>query len=233
MPFTWWSVVPTLVGAGISLFTTVVMFSVARFLDRREKLSTSRKKSALDAFLAFDKLQRAAAITINLSNTIDDEYREAHARGIDESREPHEFVRSLVFASDTPINIEISECLFLAKGNNLEFFAEICTFLRRVRTTEALVLQFNLEKQRFHDFLESLPHAVEGNTAVSTTYGLAGDDAKKAIPRVGRLNNILGMLIEGLEADKTTAKSLVEKYHKIAAVEFTTNWRVKSIAWKG
>ena len=226
----WWAFVSTLVGAGVSIVTSLAVFGFTLWTESRKVKAETKTKDAFSAFRGFQKLVQIANDLTNTQRHIDEAFKEASEHGLEEA-DPYIKVNPLVGAKVVLEPPRIEEMFFLVDAKLTHVMGEIDLMYRRALNTEAVVEKFNTMKLEFGQFLEARTKKIEGLDGTRVAFELVGQDAKVAELRGGAMNNLLGQLLEHLEKDCSEAKRLAETFLKAAQEHFGPDFPKVKLEW--
>lgn len=227
----WTTLVPTLVGAGISVTTTVVMFAVAYKFQQRNELDRREDRSARLAYSGLQKLMRTANGVLVLAKHFDTEFEEAHKhakRGDD----PALWVREFVGARPIFSEVTEEETAFLSDNEGFDLLSRIWTMQNRAINNEHIAEKFNDLKREFSSFIEERVGGVYDIKGSVAALNLQDDDASAAILRIGKMNSVIGQLVSHLEEDRVEMKAVVDDYARLASLRFQDRFPMNKIEWK-
>jgi hypothetical protein len=228
--FSWWNVIPTLVGGAISIATTAILFSANQRVERKKRAIESRKSEALRAFKGFWKLRNVANGLMNLELQIAQSYREADESGMEDAL-PFSKVKAFVGALEDYELLEIEEVVFLSRQKNIALLNDIELIVRRARTIEVVVIKYNDMKASFEEFIESHAEEIEVLDEPIVGSKLKGRLGVIAHLRECSGNNLLGQLQELLESDCKESKRVTEAYLEAAEKEFGEDFPKFKFVW--
>ncbi len=208
--FSWWSVVPTLVGGGISILTAVLMFGIGQATERRKRKEEKKKSDALDAFIGLQKLMRTLEATENLARHIDRQFIEAHKSG-DDLNDPASIVKPILGAPIMIEDLTAQEVLFLVRGNE-DLMSKIWEIQQRARNNDVIRSEYNRLRFAFDDFLESSAKEIRLLEGSRISASCGPSDVVRMEMRLGRLNQVIVPLVETLEKDRAAIPEVINKY---------------------
>ena len=227
--FSWLSVVPTVVGGGISLVTTMMVFGLGQWVERRKKAKEKKKQESVSAFSGFWKLKALAEFLGNIDLELDEAFAQA---GDDVERlEPADIIKGFLSADENFSEFSIDELVFLHRQKRTQLIADIYLLLRRVRNIEAVVKKYTELRQKLEVILEERATKIEKTDAGHPELTLSERDASVVNLRRGNLNQILGGLHVLLERDVPESKLLTETYLELARKEFGGDFPDFKLEW--
>ena len=144
----WSAFTSTLVGAGVSIGTSIAVFGFTSWTDGKKAVAREKKTNA---FLAFRGFQKLVHITNDLTNTqlhINNAFKDAHDNGLGDA-DPYIKLLPMVSAKVGLEPLSIEEMYFLVEGKLSHVISEIDLIYRRALNTEAVIEQFNKMKLNF------------------------------------------------------------------------------------
>ncbi|MBI1494489.1 hypothetical protein [Halocynthiibacter styelae] len=227
----WSALFPTLVGGGISLATTVVMFGVAQKIEKNKRTEELKRVQALAAYTGFNKLLKTANFTLSLKRHIDGELQRAKIAGLSTDYRALR-VRQMVGASPMIEDVQTTELIFLTGREGVSLLNEIWEIQERARGNHAAMEKFNELRSQHDEFLHSRIEKVELVDSSVAGFSLEGDDAKLAHMKIAAMDSVLDSLIAHLEEDSETIKSVAERFSELARAEFGNYFPSISPEWK-
>ena len=230
LEFSWWNVVPTLVGGAISLATTYLMFNKTQSTEREKREKENKKRLALSAFNGFRKLLEVSNGLENIKLHIDEGFEAAEKNG---GLDLDPYIKILPFVGARGIYKDLvsEELFFLTKLKNSELISELDVIIRRARNNEVVIEKYSELRQDINSFLETrigTDTSADG-TLVSGT--IATSDKVVLDLRGGLLNNVLGTLMEHLEADCVKARKICSEYLEAAQAEYQDDFPKIKLEW--
>ena len=227
----WPAFISTIIGAGVSILTSLAVFGFTSWLEARRKKAEEKKRSAFLAFSGFQKLVRFVNEVKNIDLYIDKAFKDAVEVGLEEA-EPFQKIQQLLGAKVAIEPVKIEEMFFLIDLKLSHVMAEIDIMYRRVLNTEAVVAQFNSMKLEFSNFVEVKMQRIQPGEGTRVAFDLIGNDAKLAQLKGGAMNNLIGQLLEHLERDCIEAKRLAEVFLNAAQTYFDVDFPKVKITWE-
>jgi hypothetical protein len=224
------SVVPTLVGGGISLVASLCMFSLAQLIERRRRATERRQEGGANAFTGFWKIKSAAEMLVNLQLEIEQAFSTAEENGL-EGAEPCQIVRGLVGAPIVLDFLEAKELMFLHKEKRSNLIAEADVIVHRARNIDASMRKYTELRESMQAFLENHADGVGDAIGSVGDFALSGKNARIAKLKVQSLNQILEQIRKLLERDAAEAKHVTEEYLDIAKKHFGANFPAFQFDW--
>jgi hypothetical protein len=215
----WEKVIPVLVGGGISLLTTVVMFGVAQWVERRKRKTEKRAKDAFLAFTGFRKLVWALNEVENIRVQIDLAFKDDlndHRPGA----EPFEKVQPMLAAQSQVVSLSADELFFLAKRKQSSLISNIDLIVDRVRTDRMVLDKYSELRMELNKFMEDRVHPEGKNGDGPQRYELSAKDRVIFDSQAGSLNIMLSRLIEFVERDCSEGRQICDEYLTAAKSEF-------------
>ena len=225
--FSWWTIVPTLVGGGISLVTTLFVQSRARGAEERRKTRDAKRLAAYDAYLALMKLVKTFEAIENLARHYDSLMDEAKAEGRG-GGEPCDIYKALVGAGHRIDEVTAAEFFFLAAKHG-ELVRRIGEIQQRAINNVVLSQEYSRSRAEFDHFLLSV---ISEETVIDdSTISLktSGEIKKKLDFQKGKLNQIIVPLIESLEEDRKSFNAIISDFIAAARTEFGNDFPFKGI----
>jgi hypothetical protein len=225
--FSWWSIVPTLVGGAISIATTVAVFRFNIRVDRTKREREQKKSAANRAFFGLMKLNRTLESIENLARHFDEQLAEAQSIGRGHL-EPYDVYRALVGAPHPFDLVSAEEILFLTKGHG-EMIARIGEIQQRATNNEFIAREYASARRALDAFL--LEHISTDSLVDGASLYLNVDSALKVKIdfQQGQLNQMIVPLIAALEEDRITVVTLIKEYIKLAKLEFGDDFPTKGL----
>jgi hypothetical protein len=206
------------------------MFFLAQRHDRRKRAADRKSLLAMQAYAGLQKLMKTADSLIVLARHIDQQFDEARQLGRIE-QEPASIVKPILGAPVTIEDVTAEEASFLAKADP-ELISLIWEIQQRARNNDLIVKTYNQTRQDYDLFLESKADAIKEIEGSVASYSLAGNDAKIAHMRLGKLNQIIVPLIAALDEDRKSIVTVVERYAAVAVKTFGDDFPAMKIEWK-
>lgn len=228
--FSWWNIVPTLVGGVLSTTSAVGMFVLAQRQDRKKRAAERKSLAAMLAYAGLMKLMKTGNSLIVLARHIDQQFDEAREEGRIEE-EPASIVKPILGAPVTIEDVTAEEAGFLAK-TDAELISLIWEIQQRARNNDLMVETYNKFRQEYDLFLESKADGIKEIEGSVASYSLSGNDAKIAHMRIGKLNQIIVPLIAALDEDRKSIVTVIERYVAVAVESFGDDFPAKKIEWK-
>ncbi|MDD9722471.1 hypothetical protein PVW51_17340 [Sulfitobacter sp. PR48] len=208
------TILPLLIGGGISLVSSLAMFLLTSWYDQRNK---QNEKATEQAFLAHRGLQKLVHTFEYIENTarhIDKEFANSERNtGI---KEPSSLVRPIIGSGANFEFVETEEIVFLSEGDG-DLVARIYEIQKRAMNIDVIVSTYNSLRMDYDNFIENHIVGIDGSELQAE---LEGRDALIANMRVGRLNQLLGGLIDLLEEDRKTVSGVIEEYLASASAKY-------------
>ncbi|WP_170458647.1 hypothetical protein [Ruegeria arenilitoris] len=227
----WATLIPTLVGAGISVLTTAVMFVLNQKVQNKKELQRKEAEAALNAYVGLQKLMNTANYLFMLNKHLATEFAEAQGAGNAEE-EPALIVREFVGAPAEIQRVTPKDSAFLNSNSGFQLVAEIWQIESRAQNSEAAASTFNDVKREFSQFLHSIEDGIEIADSARLRFQLEGDDARRASVFIGQLNSLVGTLVHHLEEDTREVKRIVNEYVAAASMKFGDRFPLQSVEWK-
>lgn len=228
--FSWLSVVPTLVGGGISLVTALCMFGLAQRIERRRRAIEREQEGAANAFIGFWKIKSAAEMLLNLQREIRDAFAMAANKGL-EGSEPCQIVRGRVGATIDIKFLEAKEMMFLSKEKRSELLAEVDLVIHRAKNLDATMRKYTELRESLQVFLETNSDKVGDASGSVSDFALSGKNAAVAKLKIKSLNEILEQVKEMLQKDTIAAKRATEEYLHVARTHFGASFPQFQFKW--
>ncbi len=230
LDFTWWNIVPTLVGGAISLVTAITMFSFAQSVERKKRQAEKKSEEATSAFVGFRKLVVVAEALGNLDRELDNAFSHAENIGLENS-EPCDKVRGLVGLSNRLEPLVAKELLFLNKAKRSELINEIDLIVHRALNTEESIRRYGELRTEAQLFMEQHSEIVENPTDNVGSFQLSGKSG--AIFKLKRqgLNDLLSQIQTHLKSDNESARKATDEYIVIARKYFGNDFPEFSFEW--
>ena len=108
----WPAFISTIIGAGVSILTSLAVFGFTSWLEARRKKAEEKKRSAFLAFSGFQKLVRFVNEVKNIDLYIDKAFKDAVEVGLEEA-EPFQKIQQLLGAKVAIEPVKIEEMFFL------------------------------------------------------------------------------------------------------------------------
>lgn len=227
--FSWWSVVPTLVGGGISLATTFLMFGVAQSVDRSKRAKERKKEEAVTAFVGFWNLKALAEFLGNIDRELDEAFAQAGDEVV--HLEPSDIIKGFLSADEVFPEFSIKELMFLSRQKQTQMIADVDLLLKRARNVEATIKKYTALREGVEAMLEDRASKIVETDAGRSQATLSGRDAVVVNLRRGNLNQILGGLHVLLERDVPESKRLTETYLELARKEYGSDFPDFKLEW--
>ena len=220
---TWSSLVSAIVGgliAGGASFWTIKLQLAEQRKSRKQEME---RLEAEKAYSAFQKLFDAYNLAYNLETHIHRQFDEAAQFG-DGRLDPWSKVRELVGSRRFPKDIDPSETAFLIPAKNAELLNEVHMVIWRVESVLESAQVYNKMRAEMQEFIESniSEYSVSRGTVMSADY--SSDLRPRILMREGRMNNILGQIMERLSDDVPRCREAMVKFHEAAKERFGENF---------
>ena len=229
--FSWWNIVPSLVGGLMSAGSAVGMFYLAQRTERKKREAERRRQSAQAAFEGFWKLRAIAAGQINLNREITDQYIAAQHSDAEDML-PANKVVGMLGAPNGYEHLAATEYLFLIKQKKAELIAEIDLVVRRAMNNEVSANKYNELRVDFEEFVAQNADLVVPHAGTSASIELTGKAGAIADLKIRRLNNLLGQIEEHLDRDCKNSKKVVEDFLTAARAEFGEDFPKFKFEWE-
>jgi hypothetical protein len=227
----WSNLYSTLLGAGVSIATSLVVFGFTSWSETKRQRKMERKAEAFRAFCGFQKLLRAANSIANLKRHIDEAFQEAEEHGVLDG-EPASKVRPVVSAEIDLQPVAAEEMFFLIEGKRSQMMGEIELIYHRSLNNIAASKAYSVMRLEFDRFLESQTSSINDVEGAVVSFNMKGLHEAVAGLRVGMLNNMLGQLMENLESDVPEARRLCEAFLQAAKEQFGKDFPNVKLEWK-
>lgn len=227
----WASFFSTIVGAGVSIVTSLVVFGFTSWSETKKAETIQRQKGA---FLAFNGFQKLVQISNDLANTklhIDKAFKEADVLGLGDL-DPFEKVQQLVRARVPLEPLSIDEMYFLVESKHSEMLAKIDLIYRRTLNVEAVIDQFNAMKTEYSNFIEAKADSIVPGEGTHASIELTVAGARLAHLKGGAMNNLIGQLLEYLERDCADSKRVAESFLTVCQEHFGMDFPRVKITWE-
>jgi hypothetical protein len=206
----WSEVFPILFGAGISLVSSLTMFGLATWYDQKKKSEEKHSERGTAAVIGLHKLMKTLDFIENMARHIDNEFSDMERNnGI---ADPSSLVRPIVGSRSNFEMVSASEMSFLSESDG-ELVARIYEIQQRALNIDAIIGTYNELRLEHDRYLQQHLVSIDG---LEVTVELEGKDALVANMSIGRLNQLVAGLIELLDKDRVTIKSVVTDYLKEA-----------------
>lgn len=226
----WATFLATLVGAGVSIATSLCVFGFTSWIEARRRADREKKAHAFQAFRGLQKLISIANDLTNVQRHLNEAFDEAREHGLEDA-EPFVKVKPIIGAELALHALVAEEMFFLVDQKHSHVMGEIELIFHRALNVRAVVEQFNRMRLEFGQFLESRTKAVAALDGTRVAFELEGNDAKLADLRGGAMNNLLGQLMEHLDRDCVEAKRLAELFHDLAQTHFNDAFPKVKLEW--
>lgn len=228
--FKWLSVVPTLVGGGISLVTSLSMFGLAQYIERRKRANEREREGGAAAFMGFWKLKTTAEMLVNLQREIGDAFSKASEKGLS-GAEPCQIVRGMVGAPALIEFLEAKELMFLSKEKRSDLIAEADLVVHRARNIDASMRKYTELRESLQVFLEINSDRVGASVGAVSDFALSGKNAAIAKLKIDSLNEMLEQIGGMLKNDAVAAKKVALEYLGVAKKHFGTGFPSFQFDW--
>jgi len=208
------------------LVSSVTVFSLAEWTERKKRDRERKIGQATDAFIGLQKLMSSLNLVENIARHIDREFRSAETDGMGVV-EPAAIVRPIVGADREIEQLHAKEFAFLIdeSGTLASLVSEIQD---RCMNTLAAIKTFNDLKADYDRFSEE--HA-EVKEVVGETASMHFDGRNSMIAqlKVGRMNLLLNDIISSLEEDRNQVKEVTEAFIAKAVEVFGDDFPAKKL----
>ena len=229
--FTWWSVVPTLVGGGISALTTAIMFRLNQNSEAQKREVEGNRTAALRAFAGLNKFLHTVNLIENLRRFIDFSYNEASTENLPDQT-PHETIGEIDFADFDFESVLPNEIAFLgANAETRELTNLIWEGQLQARQILAVVTRYNQELRDFWKFKESIILNRPPNDEIVDSIKLSSPEKAAFDNRAGTMNRLISKILEYLEGYCPKYRDVMEKFLAAAVAEFGDDLPMKKIVW--
>ncbi|WP_299560010.1 hypothetical protein [uncultured Sulfitobacter sp.] len=209
---------PILLGGGISLVSSVSVFSLATWTASHQRTKEIRKAEANRAYHAFYKLLSTYNFIEKNAQVLDSAFNEFG--GPNPSLEPAAFVRPIVSAG-TLFELVTSEDLKFLLDSDGGLASRIYELQFRALHADVALTRFNRAREEYDVFLESHITSVDGG---GFTFNLEGTDKLLDEVKAGSVNQIIGSLVEYFEKDRKEAKLLLQEFNSAARSHFGSDF---------
>lgn len=226
----WDTLIPTLVGGAISAVTAVCMFFVAKQDEHRRREKEVRIEAATNAYVGFSKLLATANSIENLARHIDSQFEEANEQ-VRSVPDTAALIKPIIGARAKIEFLSATETAFLLK-KNAELLSRIWEIQQRAESNDRVLETYNDLRTNFDSFLEERATDLSDLEGSVLSAKLQGRDGKVAKLRLAKLNTTIVPLIDALEEDRVTVKTVVNDYLDAARAYFGDDFPAKKIEWK-
>jgi hypothetical protein len=203
------------------------MFALNQRTERSKREEEKKKADAMSAFVGLQKLMRTFESIENLARHIDKQFLEAHEAG-EESKEPAAIVKPIIGAPIVVEDLTAQETVFLAKKNG-ELIAQIWEIQQRARNNDYIVSEYNRHRLAFDDYLAAKATKVTILDGTKISAECPSEEIPQIEMRFGRLNQIVVPLVEAVEEDRVTIKTITGEYIRIAKEIFGERFPAKGV----
>ena len=228
--FSWWSVVPTMVGAAMSILTTLAMFSLAQWTDRKKKEADKRKEGAIIAFEGFLKLKAVSEELGNQKRQIDEAFDEAREKG-DTLKSPSKFVRGFVSAASGLQSLDAKQLVFLVKIKKAELMVDAELIVRRAQNVEASIRKYTELRDELQQFLSSNAEVISTGGDPRGQFGFSGKNAELAKIKVAALDELVLQIRAFLDKDAPESRRVADAYLSAARQHFGDDFPQFKLEW--
>jgi len=226
----WPTFTATLVGAGVSIATSLVVFGATFYVTRKTHERDGDKEKAFAAYTGLLKTLHTANACLNIQRHIDECFSRAAENNV-EVDNPAEIVTEIV-AIDLGIEyVAAEESAFLLAIGEAQLLFDVLEFQQRVAAHETTLKRYNEMRLEFQQFVDSNADEVIEGEGTMVSLSFSAQSRSRASVKIGVLNNMIGTLIEQLERDGVSAKSLVQRYHDAANEHFGDMFPRIQISW--
>ena len=206
------------------------MFEVSQRRDKAKREQENRKRAAMAAFNGFRKLLEVSNGMENIRLHINEGFDSADKMGASEL-EPFIKIMPFVGASGIYNDLIVDEIFFLTRTKSSDLISEIDLVVRRARNNEIVISKYSELRQEMNSLLEAHvgPEFSLNGTLASTTVDAR---AKMIIDLKGSvLNNVLGTLMDHLERDCDSSRSVCARYLEAAKTEYKDDFPKFQLEW--
>ena len=226
----WSSLIPTLVGAGLSILTTAIVFTLTQNASRNRDKAEFKREAAQNAYVGLQKLMCTANCILGLKKHFDAEFESAREQGL-ETEEPAHIIRQVVGDSGTVEAVTAVESSFLAELKQFELISNIWQIESRARSSIKSADSINILKKEYDDFLMAVGAHARLHEGAVANIQLEGDNARVAHMHISKLNSVIGPLLQHLEEDSESVKVVVNDYVKAAKEHFGDKFPMTDVKW--
>ncbi len=226
----WSKIVPVVIGGGISIVSTVAMFSLAQFVDRRKRAKDRVKEDAVATFVGFWKLKAVAETLGNLHREIADAFAAAESIELTNA-EPCDIVRGRISSSSQLELLSAKELLFLNREKRSDLMVEADLIVRRAMDIEQCMSVYTQLRSDCQHFIETHADAVDVPVGTTGGFSLSGNAAAIAKLKKHAMNDILEQVRGMLDRDYVQAKFVTNEYLRIARQHFGVNFPEFDLKW--
>lgn len=202
-----WATLGTLLlGSGISLVASIVMFTLAYSVDRKKRAAEDRRYGANAALAGAHKLMHTLNYVENLGIHVDKEFSDPERN--EGMREPSSWVRPIIGIDANFAFVSIDEMSFLFASDG-ELTARVYEIQQRALVLSKTVESYNKLRFDYLTFIEGHASNVDGSVL---TADLTGRDAVVAGIRLGRLNQLIAALVTQLDEDRPIVRQVVDDF---------------------
>ena len=225
--FDWHSIIPTVVGGLISIITTVIMFSLARYIERENRAKERKLESAKLAYIGLTKLIKTIHAIENLAQNLDTQFREAHDLGKSDLQTAL-IIKPIIGAAFEIEDLSAGELSFLRRSDG-ELVAKIWKIQQRAKNNWAIMAQYSKLRTDFENFLESnanIASQIDG-PGVSAEY--KGTEENRIAIKIRRLDRLIDPLVAALKQDRISIIDITKGYIVAAHREFGDDFPAKKL----
>ncbi len=227
----WPAFISTIVGAGVSICTSIAVFGFTSWTDGKKAVAREKKTNAFLAFRGFKKLVQITNYLTNTQLHIVNAFKDAHDNGLGDA-DPYIKLLPMVSAKEGLEPLSTEEMYFLVEGKLSQVISEIDLIYRRALNIEAVLEQFNKMKSEFQTFMEGKASTIEHVEGTRVAFELIGNDGKFANLKGAAMNNLIGHMVEYLERDCVEAKRISQEFLEAAQAHFGADFPSVKIEWK-
>jgi hypothetical protein len=156
--FSWWNIVPTVVGAGISIITTVIMFGVSERNERKKRKADSILKLEAFAFSAQTKLSSILAWYRAVSRSLEVASSEELNSIVAPQSQVTEFSSDELFVAMKSGDVSLVGKLAAAHGNYMTAFELLHRFETKIVSIQSFADASALDRSSSDDSAKFIIH---------------------------------------------------------------------------
>lgn len=208
-----------LLGAAISLASSLLIFGLGVWADRRKREQERRADAAVAAFRASMKLLDAYNELANIHHLMTEMFSDASKQGMDKL-EPATIYKPIAGQQYQLEPILSDETSFLIRSGNTDLINDVFLAHRRASNIIQTIDTINNLRTNFtnHLMANSVETEIGEGTLVNTV--LSGRNAKVAELMISQLNNLIGRVFEMLEVDEANTLAVAKKFVEAARTHF-------------
>lgn len=209
--FSWYSIVPTLVGAGASIATTAVMFSINRSIDQKQKEKSRQLQDNAKAFSCAVKLMQIRAWHRVIKRAVDECFDETEV-GAAADMDPGLKVVPLVGPTHLIEAFTSEELAIVLQSSGQTLVLELLNMRSNYEVAFEVVKEFNKIRSDFSSYASAQARSGSFLDGQHQQLDFDPKEQHKLEARIGLLNQILSEIISSGETDIPRVDGIILKF---------------------